>query len=118
MFASTKDYINGNPINQTITMPIELHDCYSLYSATGDQQFDDRAKTVEISVYNEIEIKPENIALIICPSPLREVIDELFPEFINVEYYNIKKLSYSSDYYGVIDELAFRYLTNNYEVQK
>ena len=118
MFASTKDYINGNPINQTITMPLELYDCYSLYSAMGDQPFDDRAKTVEISVYNEIEIKPENIALIICPLPLREFIDEVFPEFINVEYYNIKKLSAPSDFYGVIDELAFRYLTNNYEVQE
>ena len=114
-FENVIDYFNGDPIKKQIDpFPSQIFDCNNLYNANGDQSFDDRAKSIEISLLKKVILSPNFIDLVICPRSLRNIMDKAFGDEILIKYYNVKKLANAQDYYSVIDHIAFEYIDNKY----
>ena len=112
-FEEFNDYYYGKPtIKEPPALSLELTDCYNLYGARGIQNFDERAKSIEISVNKDIKLSSQNIELLICPESLRQNIDVYFqdePNF-NVEYYQTYNLGSAEKYYYIIEDIANKYI--------
>lgn len=114
-FDSIFSYFDGNPKKIDIEpFPLQIVDCYRLYNAEGDVDFDDRAKTIEISITENMNLDGGNIELMICPDTLREFIDRILGDEIPVSYYHVKKLAKAQDFYSVIEQLAYNYIGGKY----
>lgn len=116
MFENFDEYYRGHPKDIPVPpIPVQISNLFNLYRATGRQKFDDRAKSIEISVSNHVDLSKDNIELIICPDKLRKILDEKFKDNITIEYYPTKDLCNPNDYYGVINHIFVKYLEEKFD---